>query len=131
MILKQVMYLIVLNCVLTSSYAITADSAQKKCRQSLAAAACSADHPSIKEIETIKNLIIARLNKMESADVHTLPELLYDCMAGVDALNWVRDNSADLEASADSVSMAPYPDAVSMAPNPDSMSMAPTSENKS
>lgn len=107
--LKKGVFLLILNFIFIETYAMTADSAQKKCRKYLAETIASEDHSSNKEMKKIEDLIIILLNKTESVDPQSLPQLLYDCMSGVDALKWLRDHSElnDLKENSDLISYPP------------------------
>lgn len=119
--LKNVIYLLTLSCTFTICYAITADGAEKKCRLALAGESCPPEHPNFKTIEDIQSVLIRLMNDMESAPKDELPDLLYRCLAGVDAIIWIRDNTYS-----DKISIPPR----KVEPVSNGASKTPPKENK-
>lgn len=69
-------------------WAITAEIAEKKCQTALNNLIDKKKIPEDPLIDKIKEKINILLKKIATAQYEEIPQLLYSCMSGVDAMRW-------------------------------------------
>ena len=71
-----------------SIFSLTKEFAQQKCLAGINSVSIPKDHKHYNTLNEGRKYLVSYLDLMEGSKIDEVPEILYKCMAGVDALRW-------------------------------------------
>ncbi|CAO5677556.1 MAG: hypothetical protein HEEMFOPI_01137 [Holosporales bacterium] len=76
-------------CINVECYSMTQDIAAKRCARELSLYDEVAAGEGSNQVLPIKKLILSLIEKIKKAEIQSVPDLLSQCLRGVDALAWI------------------------------------------